>query len=236
MSINCQQYLAWMTDYLDGELDPGQAGQADAHLRECPRCAATLSTTRQMLRLLGDQNLFAMPPEASRRLRQALEAGLEEPLMPSELRSPRVVPRPAAPAPKRSWWASTPRMAWAAVLVVILLGAGVLRWRASATTTSGWLIDQHCYPAFQKHPADHTRSCLLKCADVTYGLVDAKGNFHPFDARGNQRALAAVKASTSATHLWVTVKAARSDSPMLRVEQLELSQPSDAALAAANAR
>lgn len=235
MSINCQQALAWMSDYLDGDLDPTVSPQWEAHLRECPRCAVTLSSTRQMLRMLGNEELFAMPPVASVRLRQALDEGLGEPLVPAELRSARVVP--VLPAkPRRARWIGTPRMAWAAILVVILLGAGMLRWRASAMTTSGWLIDQHCYPAFQKHPADHTRDCLLKCADVTYGLVDAKGHFHPFDAKGNQRALAAVKASNHLNHLWVTVRAARSDSSTLQVEQLELTPPTEAALAAANAR
>lgn len=235
MSINCQQALAWMSDYLDGELDPAVSPQLEIHLRECARCAVTLQNTRQMLQMLGNPELFAMPEAASVRLRQALEEGLGEPLVPADLRTARVIPAPAAKA-QRAWWMHTPRMAWAAVVVVVLLGAGVLRWRASAMTTSGWLIDQHCYPAFQKHPADHTRSCLLKCADVTYGLVDAKGQFHPFDAKGNQRALAAVRATNHPNHLWVTVRAARSDSSMLQVEQLELTPPTEAALAAANAR
>ncbi|HUX67045.1 MAG TPA: zf-HC2 domain-containing protein [Terriglobales bacterium] len=241
MSISCQQFLAWISDYVDGELEPQQAEAAQEHLRACARCPVVLATMRQMQAMLGDERHWAMPEGASLRLRQALEQGLGEPLVPAELRPAATPVRPLA-KPKRSLlgfaavsgsWRAT---AWAAAVVLVMLAAGVARWRASATTTSGWLIDQHCFATFQNKIADHPRSCLLRCAGKGYGLVDANGHFLPFDAKGNRSALAAVKASSKPDHLWVTVKATMTSSHELEVQDLELTAPTEAAMAAATAR
>ena len=241
MSISCQQFLAWVSEYLDGELGPSQAEAMQEHSRGCARCPVVLATTRQMVRILGDERNLAMPEGASLRLRQALDQGLGESLLPTQLRPAAATPKPKEKrrasllgfgAVSGSWRAT----AWAAAIILVFLAVGVARWRASATTTSGWLIDQHCFAAFHNRIADHPRSCLLRCADSTYGLVDAKGNFSPFDAKGNRSALAAVQASSKPDHLWVTVRATMSSSHELEVQNLELTQPTDAALAAANAR
>jgi len=233
MIITCQQFLEWMSDYLDGELEAVLAEAVRQHGEQCAPCQVVLDSSDQMLRLVGDDRLFAMPPGASERLHQALERGLGEPLVPAELRPP--VPVATLQAPRRSHFIL--HSAWAAAAIVILvLAAGILRWRASATTTSGWLIDRHCLATFQSHLADHPRDCLIRCASSTYGLVDAKGHFRPFDAKGNQTALAAVKASTQPDHLWVTVKAKRSSSSELAVEQLELTEPGTDTVAAPTSR
>lgn len=227
MTISCQQFLVWMSDYLDGELDPTLTEAMLAHGRQCGPCQVVLDTTGKMLRIVGDDRTFPMPEGASQRLRQALEQGLGEPLIPHALRPPTAPPPPRQKPP--FWGFRKPASAWAAALVLLLLAVGVVRWRASATTTSGWLIDRHCFAAFQNHVADHTRDCLLRCAASVYGLVDAQGHFRPFDAKGNRSALAAVRASTKRNHLWVTVRAKRSDAPMLEVQELQLTDPTDAA-------
>jgi hypothetical protein len=226
METTCQQCLAWLSDHLDGELNAAYCAQFRSHLDECPRCRALLQNLQTTQALLADDRYLAPPAEASARLRQALENGLDEPLL--------VDLRPAAPQPvvgrQRPWWQSQWAGAWAAAIVLLVLAVGVVRWRAGAVTTSGWLIDRHCLATFASHPADHPRDCLLRCAKLTYGVVDAKGHFTPFDAQGSKRALAAVEASNKPDHLWVTVTGKKSaSSPVLEVQQIELTDPSVAA-------
>lgn len=227
MESTCQQWLAWLTDHLDGELNAAYCAQFRSHMEDCPRCRALLQNLQVSQALLADERYFAPAPEASGRLRQALESGLEEPLLVADL-------RPAARQPalikRRRWWQPQWTGAWAAAIVLLILAVGVVRWRAGAVTTSGWLIDRHCLTAFANHPADHPRDCLLRCAKLTYGVVDAKGHFTPFDAQGSRRALAAVEASDKPDHLWVTVTGKKSaSSPVLEVQQIELTDPSVAA-------
>lgn len=229
--MECSQFAALVSEYLDGDLDPVQVEAVRVHSVECARCRVVLSTTRQMLRMVNGTRELPLPEGASARLRHALEQGLDEPLVPAELRP--AAARPRAPEPRRhgglwnfGYASGTMRTtAWASAVLVVALAIGVSRWRASATTVSGWLIDKHCFPAFQNHPADHPRDCLLRCADMVYGVVDSKGHFTPFDAKGNKSALAAVKASTKPDHLWVTVKAKLTSSDVLEVQDLELTEP-----------
>ncbi len=146
MSLSRQQFLAWISDYVDGELEPQQAEAAQQHLLACARCPVVLATMRQTLRILGDERHFAMPEGASLRLRQALEQGLGEPLVPAQLR-PAATParaeaRPEA-KPKRSLlgfaavsgsWRAT---AWAAAVVLVMLAAGVVGGGARAPPPPG---------------------------------------------------------------------------------------------------
>ncbi len=229
--MDCPGYLSAMSEYLDGELAGPEAEAFERHRAGCARCRALLAVVDQMRRLYADERYFAMPEGAGARLRQALATGLDEPLAPAALRPPAVAPPP--PPRRRAWLgfgADTGRLravAWVAAAAVVLLAVSVSRWQASASTTSGWLMDSHCYAAFKSHPGDHPSDCLLKCARQgwTLGLVDAKGDFEPFNAAGKAKAIAAVEASHEKNRLWVTVKTAPSRGPTLNVVALTLSQP-----------
>jgi hypothetical protein len=188
-----------------------------------------------MRRLYADERYFAMPEGASERLRQALANGLDEPLAPAELRPANATApgNPGAPARSRHWLglgAGTGRLralAWSAAAAVVVLAVGVARWQAAASTTSGWLMDSHCYAAYKSHPGDHPSDCFLKCATSgkTVGIEDAQGQFHPFNEQGRARAIAAVEASQRKDHLWVTVKTAAASGPGLDVVALSLGAP-----------
>ena len=55
-------------------------------------------------------------------------------------------------------------------------------------------------------PADaHTRDCALMCEKSGYGIVTADKKFLKFDADGNAKILAALKASDKTDHLRVNV-------------------------------
>jgi len=70
----CRQVHELMSDYMDGELEPGAARRVDDHVGVCPRCRrvlANLRLTLERLHLLGDK---APPgtenqPEATERIR-----------------------------------------------------------------------------------------------------------------------------------------------------------------------
>jgi|GEM_PF-3228911 len=238
MTITCEQFLTALADYLDADslaaMDPAMAEAVREHSKICAPCLVVLDTTQQTVRMVGDVRNFEMPEGASERLRRALDEGLGEPLVPATLRAGAA---PASPRGQRSGrifgfgFANRLRAtAFAFAVTVVILVAGVDHWRARATTTSGWLIDQHCFKTYASHLADHPRDCLLACADRVYGLVDAKGHFTRLDAKGSKQALAAVQASSKPDHIWVTIHAKRSsDNQVLEVQDLALTDPTDAA-------
>jgi len=67
------------------------------------------------------------------------------------------------------------------------------------------VIDTLCLSRFESRPDEHTRECALQCVKGGYGLIDADGNYLKFDAAGNEKTVAALKASDKADHLRATV-------------------------------
>ncbi|MGH9486300.1 MAG: anti-sigma factor family protein [Terriglobales bacterium] len=235
MTISCQQFAEWSSEYLDGELEGAVSADARAHVESCACCHALLTSLGTTVRLLGAEATFAPSEGVQERLRQALAAGLDEPLAPPLHPAAASPPARAALAKAGAWsWlvglgrGSGP--AWIAVVVIIIVAVGLLRVRAGAITTSGWLIDSHCLAAYRNKMAVHPSACLLKCAQkaAAIGVVDARGDFLVFDASGRKRVIAEVRASHKPDDLWVTVRGHRAGSagsPMLDVEQIELTPP-----------
>lgn len=222
--MDCQQFLDRVSDLLDADLDAATASAARAHAAACPSCAAVLSSSQQMLGWMADPRTFAMPAAAAVRLRERLEERLEQGLGQRSAPARNARPRPAH---RWAWAWLWLRPRWAVALMLIVLVAGLARWRASATTISGWLIDQNCATNYHGHAADHTSNCLRHCAarGVALGLLDAKGQFRRFDAQGNRSARAVLASTPAADHLWVTVKARAASHGVLDVEQLALTSP-----------
>ena len=67
------------------------------------------------------------------------------------------------------------------------------------------LMDGHCSGKMADKADEHPRSCALQCAKGGYGLITADGKFLRFDEAGNEKALAALKASEKTDHLRATV-------------------------------
>jgi hypothetical protein len=93
----------------------------------------------------------------------------------------------------------------------MVIMAAALSTAASAAQWKGVLIDKHCEAGLAKSGMKavqaHSRSCALMpgCAKSGYGVYTSSGKFIPFDAAGNQKALAALKASTKKDNLQVVV-------------------------------
>ena len=67
-ALTCREMVDFMSDYLDGSLEPGTRAAFDAHLRLCPDCVAYLGSFAETLRLArgcrDDDPVPADVPEA----------------------------------------------------------------------------------------------------------------------------------------------------------------------------
>lgn len=89
----------------------------------------------------------------------------------------------------------------------------------ASDTVTGTLMDQMC--AKSKDPVKHTRQCAISCAKNGYGLVTSDGKFLKFDEKGNEKALAALKASKKENDLKATVTG-EVHGDMIHVDSVEL--------------
>jgi hypothetical protein len=81
----------------------------------------------------------------------------------------------------------------------------VLPALALATTwTNVPLVDHNCAGKFSKDPDKHETSCLLTCASSGYGILE-NGKWVELDKAGNEKALAALKATSRKDHIRVNV-------------------------------
>ena len=94
--MTCDEAEILIHALIDGELDAGHAREVEAHVAQCPRCAASLAAYRQMSQAVASADLRYTAPES---LRRRVEAAL---------------PKATAPAPSRR-----------AVLRCFALGSGV---------------------------------------------------------------------------------------------------------------
>jgi hypothetical protein len=76
---------------------------------------------------------------------------------------------------------------------------------AAQTWKNVALVDNACSAKVKDSPDSHTRDCALKCSDSGYAVVTSTGTLLKLDAKGNENAIAALKASSKADHLRVTV-------------------------------
>jgi hypothetical protein len=95
------------------------------------------------------------------------------------------------------------------------------------TTVTGYLVDKACSQELAAKGtqalAQHDRSCSLMdaCAQSGYGVVTGDGKFVPFDAAGNKKAIAAIKAAKKDDDFKVTVTGEQ-QGPVLKVASLKL--------------
>ncbi len=72
--VPCQQIVEWVTDYLEGELEPGRRRAFEEHLAGCDGCARYLEQIRTTRDALGSVSDDDLSPEAWASLRAAFGA------------------------------------------------------------------------------------------------------------------------------------------------------------------
>ena len=90
----------------------------------------------------------------------------------------------------------------------------------SATWSDVPLIDHNCADRYKGDPDKHATSCLLQCAGSGFGIVD-HGKWTKLDATGNEKAVAALKATTKKDHVRVNVSGERKGN-VIHVSSLDI--------------
>jgi anti-sigma factor (TIGR02949 family) len=68
LEIDCYQVRKELSDYLDGDLTPELRAQIEHHLEACHHCTAVDDGLQNIVRLLGNEKVIALPEGFSRRL------------------------------------------------------------------------------------------------------------------------------------------------------------------------
>ncbi|MBI4636428.1 MAG: zf-HC2 domain-containing protein [Candidatus Rokubacteria bacterium] len=70
--MTCQETIAILADYLEGECGPEMLADLERHLADCAPCRAYLATYKRTRELTEQVGRVEMPEEMRRRLRQFL--------------------------------------------------------------------------------------------------------------------------------------------------------------------
>jgi hypothetical protein len=92
--------------------------------------------------------------------------------------------------------------------------------QAGTTWKDAALVDTMCASKVMDNPDAHTKKCALQCQKKGYGIF-ADGMLLKFDEAGNEKALAALKATDRTDHLRVTVSGDL-DGDTIKVASLEM--------------
>lgn len=72
IEIDCYQIRLELSDYLEGELTPLLRLRIEQHLQTCDHCRAVYDGLRNIVRLLGDEEVIELPEGFSQRLYKRL--------------------------------------------------------------------------------------------------------------------------------------------------------------------
>src|SRR5260221_3167588 len=121
MVVSCEEVWREVSNYLDGEVEPGLRVAVQEHIRSCTRCAAVLDGTRNVLQLYGDERMLEVPLGFSQRLHQRLDENM--------------------PPTRRSF------LGWMVAAAAACLVAGTIEVARSSTFRGPELLSQHAQPA-----------------------------------------------------------------------------------------
>lgn len=109
------------------------------------------------------------------------------------------------------------------MLLLMFVAAAVAPVLQAETWKNVPLIDKMCSAKaeFKADPDSHPTKCAIQCQASDYGILTPDGSFLKFDAAGNDRAAAALKATKKTDHLRVEVQGERKGDEIL-VKSLSL--------------
>ena len=94
------------------------------------------------------------------------------------------------------------------VLLLVILAIALPLVLQAEVWKNAALVDSMCVSkeAVKSNPDSHTTKCAIQCQKSGYGILGADGSFLKFDAAGNEKAAAALKATQKTDHLRATVE------------------------------
>lgn len=106
----------------------------------------------------------------------------------------------------------------------VLFVAGLLAFPLAAVAET-WknvpVVDTLCLAKVKADPDPHTKQCALQCVKGGYGLLTPEGVYLKFDPAGDEKAVAALKATSKTDHLRATVVGER-DGETVKVTSLSI--------------
>jgi hypothetical protein len=76
MVVNCEEVWREVSNYLDGEVEPGLRVAIQEHIRGCKHCTAVVDGTRNVIQLYGDERMLEVPFGFSQRLHRRLDENM----------------------------------------------------------------------------------------------------------------------------------------------------------------
>ena len=70
--MNCTDFLAKLTDYFDGQIDPLLLEEVKEHLCSCHHCEVIVDTTRMTIDVYRSHEHYEFPEDLATRLRSAV--------------------------------------------------------------------------------------------------------------------------------------------------------------------
>jgi hypothetical protein len=77
MEMNCKHVWEYISEYIDGSVEPKLREEIERHLEHCQICSAILDSTRNILVLTADERTFELPVGFSERLHERLARELK---------------------------------------------------------------------------------------------------------------------------------------------------------------
>ena len=72
--MTCTDFLAQLTEYFDGEIDPALLLEVQHHIVECHHCEVVLDSTTKTINIYRDHEIYDFPPELQQRMHVAIMA------------------------------------------------------------------------------------------------------------------------------------------------------------------
>lgn len=76
--MNCEELLAILSKYIDGEVDSSICKDFEQDLHGCNPCKVVVDNVRKTITLYKDQEPYEMPPEFHNRLHSVLRKKWDE--------------------------------------------------------------------------------------------------------------------------------------------------------------
>lgn len=70
--VTCEEVLKELSNFIDGDINPGLRADIEHHLRQCHRCSVLHDSTKKVLYIVGDERVFEVPSGYSERLHKFL--------------------------------------------------------------------------------------------------------------------------------------------------------------------
>jgi hypothetical protein len=70
--VNCTDFLAKLTDYFDGDIDPTLLAEVKEHIGSCHHCEVVVDSTRKTIDVYRGNQVYELPEEIAARMRFAV--------------------------------------------------------------------------------------------------------------------------------------------------------------------